>query len=174
MTRAYKALRDAELRKAFDVWGGYLAARTGEDPLVLDRLRSLLESARENAAEQDLTWARELVDRMYEEAREGGLRWAPTRPRPREADAQARDYAKDVLPEMLSRQLRDRIDSVRSSVSFLERRFRDAPGLDEAVRQDALYLAIRAETALDLVHLRPAERELERLRALARWWGLVD
>jgi len=172
VTGAYEALRDAGLRKAFDVWGGYLAARTGEDPRVLSRLRALLESAREFAAEGDADWARELVDQMYEEARDGGLRWAPTPPRPQEADAQARDYAKDVLPGVLSLELRDRLDAVEVSVRVLGFRFQDAPGLDESVRQDVLYLTARAEAALDLAHLAAAERELGRLRTLARWWGV--
>ncbi|WP_405704786.1 hypothetical protein OG264_00460 [Streptomyces xanthophaeus] len=43
----YKIMLDAESSKAFDVWSGYLNARTGEDLQVRARLRSTLQSARQ-------------------------------------------------------------------------------------------------------------------------------
>lgn len=47
----YEVMPDVELRKAFDVWSGYLDARTGEDPQVRADLRAMLEKAREAASE---------------------------------------------------------------------------------------------------------------------------
>ncbi|MFF4548519.1 hypothetical protein [Streptomyces sp. NPDC001435] len=90
----YKIMLDAELNKAFDVWSGYLDARTGEDPQARARLRSTLEAARAAVAEGDPASARALVADMYDDAREVGLPWAPMAPSPCEADKQARDYAR--------------------------------------------------------------------------------
>ncbi|MEU0368662.1 hypothetical protein ABZ070_00050 [Streptomyces sp. NPDC006283] len=170
MPDVYQAMLDGELSKAFDVWSSYLDARTGEDPQVRARLRSWLESARAAAAESDLVTARALVADMYEEAREAGLLWAPSSPRPCEADGQARDYAKDTLPQVLPQGLRDGLFHIAVSLSVTARRLR-AVCLDAATREDVLYVTARAEMALDLAHPTAAQRELDRLKAIARRWG---
>ncbi|MFJ9590440.1 hypothetical protein [Streptomyces acidicola] len=172
MPDAYKVMVDAELSKAFDVWSGYLDARTGEDPHARARLRSILESARAAADEGDCATARAVVADIYDEAREAALLWAPSQPRPCEADRQIRDYAKDALPQVLPLGIRDRLDHVAVSLHVTSRRLEDAPGLDEATRHDILYITARARMALDLAHPTAARRELERLKAIARRWGL--
>lgn len=172
MPDVYGVMRDAELRKAFDVWSGYLDARTGEDPEARAGLRALLESAREAAAEGDAGAARAWVADMYDAAREAGLRCAPALPRPCEADRQTRDYAKDELPRVLPRALRDRLSTIELFLYMTGRRLQAAPGLDTAARRDILYITARAEMALDLAHEAAAQRELERLGALARRWGV--
>ncbi|MEU3787036.1 hypothetical protein [Streptomyces sp900129855] len=172
MPDAYEVMLNAELSKAFDVWSGYLDARTGEDPEVRARLRSMLESARAAAAEGDPVSARALVADMYDDAREAALPWAPSPPRPCEADRQARDYAKDALPQVLPLGLRDRLDGIVLSLYVLGRRLETVPGLDAATRQDVLYVTARAGMALDLAHPAAARRELERLKAIGRRWGV--
>lgn len=173
MPDAYEAMLDAELSKAFDVWSGYLEARTGEDPQVRARLRFSLESARASATEGDLATARALVSNMYEDARAAALPWAPSLPRPCEADRQTRDYAKDTLKQVLPLGLRDRLDHVAISLSVTGRQLQAAPGLDAASRQDILYISARAAMALDLAHPAAAGRELERLEAIARRCGVA-
>ncbi|GHH94600.1 hypothetical protein [Streptomyces capillispiralis] len=172
MPDAYEVLEDAELRKAFDVWSGYLDARTGEEPGVRARLRAVLESARTAAADGDPGTARALVGDLYDEAREAGLAWAPPAPRPCEADRLARDYAKDALPQVLPLSLRDRLDQVALFLSVTGRRLAAAPGIDAALREDILYVTARAGMALDLAHPAAARRELERLKAIARRCGV--
>ncbi|WKX17486.1 hypothetical protein [Streptomyces sp. HUAS CX7] len=172
MPDVYKIMLDAELSKAFDVWSGYLDARTGEDPQARARLRSSLESAREAAAAGDPASARALVAEMYDDVREAGLPWAPVLPDPCTADRQARDYAKDDLREVLPLHLRDELDSIEIFLSVTDRRLRTAPGLDRATRQDILYITARAGMALDLAHPTAARRELERLEAIARRCGV--
>ncbi|MGW0575506.1 hypothetical protein ACWD25_05930 [Streptomyces sp. NPDC002920] len=172
MPDAYEVMLEAELHKAFDVWSGYLDARTGEDPETRVRLRSFLERAGAAAAEGDSERARALIADMYDEAREAGLRWAPCLPRPCEADGQARDYAKDTLRQVLSLGLRDRLDHIAIFLSVTNRRIQAAPGLDEATRQDVRYITARAGMALDLAHATAASRELERLKEIARRWGV--
>ncbi|USQ85646.1 hypothetical protein NFX46_18900 [Streptomyces phaeoluteigriseus] len=168
----YKVLLDAELSKAFDVWSGYLNARTGEDDQVRARLRSTLHSARAAAAEGDPASARALVAEMYDDAREAGLPWAPVRPGPCAADRQARDYAKDELRQVLPVQLREDLDSIALYLRVTGRRLQTAPGLDATTRQDILYISARAGMALDLAHPTAARRELERLKAIARRCGV--
>lgn len=172
MPDVYKIMLDAELSKAFDVWSGYLDARTGEDPQVRARLRSTLYSAREAAAAGDPESARALVSEMYDDAREAGLPWAPLLPDPCAADRQARDYAKDELRQVLPVHLREELDSIAIYLSVTGRRLRTAPGLDTATRQDILYITARAGMALDLAHPTAARRELERLEATARRCGV--
>ncbi|MEU9314863.1 hypothetical protein [Streptomyces sp. NPDC048295] len=172
MQDAYEIMLDAELSKAFDVWSGYVDADTGEDPHVRTRLRSTLESARAAAAEEDRSFARALVADMYDDAREAGLRWAPRPPRPCEADSQARDYAKDELRQVLPLELREDLDSVAIYLRVTGRRLQAAPGLDAATRQDIIYITARAGMALDLADPTAARRELERLKAVARRWGV--
>ncbi|MFD4474499.1 hypothetical protein ACFWPU_00075 [Streptomyces sp. NPDC058471] len=172
MPDAYEVMLDAELSKAFDVWSGYLDARTGEDPRARDRLRTLLESAREAAADGDAAIARTLVADMYDDAREAALPWAPSPPRPCEADRQTRDYAKDTLKQVLPVSLQDRLDSVEIPLSVTGRRLQAAPDLDAATRQDILYITARAAMALDLAQPAAARRELERLKVIARRWGV--
>ncbi|MEV0522295.1 hypothetical protein AB0I66_02625 [Streptomyces sp. NPDC050439] len=173
MPDAYEVMLDAELSKVFDVWSGYLDARTGEDHQVRARLRSMLDSARTSAAEGELATARALVADMYEDARAAALPWAPSRPRPCEADRQTRDYAKDTLKQVLPLELRDRLDHVDLFLSVTCRDLQAAPGLDEATRQDILYISARAAMALDLAHPAAAGRELERLKAIARRCGVA-
>jgi hypothetical protein len=168
----YEVMLDAELRKAFDVWSGYLDARTGEDPQVRADLRAMLEKARAAASEDAPAVARSWVADMYDEARQAGLAWAPAPPRPCEADAQVRDYAKDELPHVLPRALRDRLGWIKVSLSVTTRRLQAVPGLDAATRQDVLYVTARAGMALDLGHPVAAQRELERLEGIARRWGV--
>ncbi|MFF2008300.1 hypothetical protein ACFVWY_04365 [Streptomyces sp. NPDC058195] len=170
----YKIMLDAELAKAFDVWSGYLAAGTGEDPDVRERLRSVLESAREAAAQGDRACARARVAELYEEAEEAGLRWAPAVPSPREADDQARDYVKDRLRGTMSVHRRERLDSIALFLRVSARRLRALPGLDPATREDIVYITARAAMALDLGHPVAAQRELERLRSLERRCGVWD
>ncbi|MGW7080299.1 hypothetical protein [Streptomyces sp. NPDC054866] len=174
MPDAYEVMLDAELSKAFDVWSGYLDARTGEAPEVRAQLRCMLGSARAAGAAGDPATARAVVADMYEVAREAAadLPWAPSPPRPCEADRQARDYAKDTLKRALPVNTQDRLDHVAVSLRVTGRRLQAVPGLDAATRQDILYITARAEMALDLVHLAAARRELERLEALARRWGV--
>ncbi|WP_416968485.1 hypothetical protein [Streptomyces sp. 4F14] len=171
MTDAYKVFQDAESRKAYDVWDSYLAASAGEDPKVRETLRSMLESAREDG---EYTWVQTKLAEMYDEARESGLTWAPTPPRPCEADRQVRDYARDLLRGSLPLRVLDRLDSIGLSLRVLNRRFDDTLGLDRATREDAVYITARAESALDFAHAEAAERELERLKALARRCGVLD
>ncbi|MFE3764300.1 hypothetical protein ACFXPI_21375 [Streptomyces sp. NPDC059104] len=168
----YRIMLDAELDKAFDVWSGYLDARTGEDPQVRARLRSALQSARAAAAEGDPVSARALVAEMYEDAAEAGLAWAPVLPGPRAADGQARDYAKDGLRQVLPVHLREDLDSIAIYLRVTGRRLETAPGLDAATQQDILYVSARAAMALDLAHPTAARRELERLKAIARRCGV--
>ncbi|MGW0908354.1 hypothetical protein [Streptomyces sp. NPDC002853] len=172
MPDAYEAMLDAELSKAFDVWSGYLDARTGEDPQVRARLRSMLDSARASSTEGDLAAARALVANMYDDACEAALPWAPPRPRPCEEDRQTRDYAKDTLRQVLPLGLRDRLDHVALFLSVTGRHLQAAPDLDAATRQDILYISARAAMALDLAHPAAAQRELERLEAIARRCGV--
>lgn len=172
MPDVYEVMRDAELRKAFDVWSGYLDARTGEDPKARAGLRTLLERARAAAAEGDPDAARGLVSDLYDEAREAGLAWAPALPCPCEADRQIRDYAKDELPHVLPLAVRDRLGTIGLFLSVTGRRLRSAPGLDAATRRDILYITARAEMALDLAHPAAAQRELDRLKAIARRCGV--
>ncbi|MFG3249506.1 hypothetical protein [Streptomyces sp. NPDC048187] len=168
----YEIMLDAELSKAFDVWSGYLDARTGEDPDARARLRSTLHSAREAASAGDLEFARALVAEMYDDAREAGLPWAPVLPDPCEADQQARDYAKDDLREVLPLHLRDELDTIALFLTVTGRHLHTAPGLGTATRQDILYITARAGMALDLAHPAAARRELERLQAIARRCGV--
>ncbi|WP_311570280.1 hypothetical protein [Streptomyces lancefieldiae] len=168
----YKIMLDAELSKAFDVWSGYLDARTGEDPQARARLRSTLQSAREAAAAGDPESARALVAEMYDDARVAGLPWAPVLPGPCAADRQARDYAKDELREVLPLHLRDELDGIALFLRVTSRRLQNAPGLDTATHQDILYITARAGMALDLAHPAAARRELERLEAIARRCGV--
>lgn len=170
MPDVYDLLLEAELNKAFDVWSGYLNARTGENPQVLARLRSLLESAREAAAEGDAASARGWVVDLYDEALDADLSWAPPWPRPCEADRQARDYVKDELPQALPLPQREELDGIALQLRVMARRLHAAPGLDTDARQDILYVSARAEMALDLAHPTAARHELERLSALARRW----
>ncbi|MFJ2946611.1 hypothetical protein ACIO8H_03035 [Streptomyces sp. NPDC087226] len=172
MPDVYQIMRDAELSKAFDVWSGYLNARTGEDPEARARLRSALDAAREAAAADDPASARALVAEMYDDAREAGLPWAPLPPDPCTADRQARDYAKDGLREVLPIHLRDELDTIALFLSVTGRRLRAAPNLDTATRRDILYITARAGMALDLAHPTAARRELERLKAIARRCGV--
>ncbi|MGK5733769.1 hypothetical protein [Streptomyces sp. URMC 124] len=172
MPDTYKSMLDAGLNKAFDVWSSYLDARTGEDPAVRDRLRSALESARAAAAGGDSVTARTLVADMYDDARAAGLRWAPSPPRPCEADRQARDYAKDDLRHVLPVELREHLDSIAIYLSVTGRRLRTAPDMDDATRRDIGYITARAGMALDLAHAAAAQHELERLKAIARRWGV--
>ncbi|MEV8087226.1 hypothetical protein [Streptomyces nigra] len=168
----YQIMLDAELSKAFDVWSGYLNARTGEDPQARARLRSTLHSAREAAAAGDSECARALLAEMYDDAREATLPWAPLLPDPCTADREARDYAKDELGEVLPLPLRDELDGIALFLRVTGRRLRTAPGLDAATRQDILYITARAGMALDLAHPTAARRELERLQAIARRCGV--
>jgi hypothetical protein len=168
----YKIMLDAELSKAFDVWSGYLNARTGEDPQVRARLRSTLQSARVAAAKDELGSARALVAEMYDDARETGLPWAPVRPDSCAADQQARDYAKDELRQVLPVDLREDLDSIAIYLSVTGRRLRTVPGLDAATHKEILYISARAGMALDLAHPTAARRELERLKAIARRCGV--
>ncbi|MGW7406052.1 hypothetical protein ACWGI9_20365 [Streptomyces sp. NPDC054833] len=168
----YKIMLDAELTKAFDVWSGYLDARTGEDPQARTRLRSALEAARAAVAEDDPVSARALVADMYDDAREVGLPWAPMAPSPCEADKQARDYAKDELRQVLPVHVREELETIAIFLSVTGRRLQSAPGLDCSTRQDILYITARAGMALDLAHPTAARRELERLEAIARRWGV--
>ncbi|MFJ9590607.1 hypothetical protein [Streptomyces acidicola] len=85
---------------------------------------------------------------MYDKAREAALLWAPSQPRPREADRQMRDYAKDTLPQVLPLGIRDRLDHVAVSLRVTGRRLEAAPGFDEATRQDVLYNTARAGMAV--------------------------
>lgn len=163
---------DAELNKWFDVWSSYLDADTGEDPQARARLRSTLEAACSAAAEGDRESARAMLADMYDDAREAGLPWAPTEPRPCDADSQARDYAKDELRQVLPLPLRDELGVVALHLRVIDRRCRTAPGIDAATRQDMLYLIARAGMALDLAHLAAARHELDRLKALARRRGV--
>ncbi|MER5915028.1 hypothetical protein ABT124_32345 [Streptomyces sp. NPDC001982] len=173
MPDAYKVMLDAELSKAFDVWSGYLDAHTGEDLQVRAELRSMLESARAAAAEDEDAIARSWIADMYDEAREAGLPWAPSLPRPCEVDRQVRDYAKDALPQVLPVGLRDRLDHIAVSLYVTELRLQDAaPSVDAATRQDILYITARAWMALDLAHPAAAQRELERLKVIARRCGV--
>ncbi|MFJ4686341.1 hypothetical protein [Streptomyces sp. NPDC088789] len=172
MPDGYEVLLDAELSKAFDVWSSYLGARTGEDPQVRARLGSALRSARDAADDDDPVSARAWVEEMYDEAEEAGLPWAPARPRPCEADRQARDYAKDTLRQALPPRLREELDGIALFLRVTNRRLQAAPGLDAATRQDIRYLLARAGMALDLAHPTAARRELERLTALARRCGV--
>ena len=172
MPDVYEVVRDAELRMAFDVWAGYLDARTGEDPEARAGLRAMLASAREAAAEGDDSAARAWVADMYDAAREAGLRWAPVLPCPCETDRRTRDYAKDELPRVLPQALRDRLFTISLFLSVTGRRLQTAPGLDTATRRDVLYVTARAEMALDLAHEAAAQRELERLKAIARRHGV--
>ncbi|BFO17165.1 hypothetical protein SHKM778_35530 [Streptomyces sp. KM77-8] len=82
MPDVYQIMLDAELSKAFDVWSGYLNARTGEDPEARARLRSTLDAAREAAAADDHAFARTLVAEMYDDAQEAGLPGLRSRPTP--------------------------------------------------------------------------------------------
>ncbi|MGW6026182.1 hypothetical protein [Streptomyces sp. NPDC055099] len=173
MPDAYEVMLEAELSKAFDVWSGYLDARTGEDPQVRARLRSMLDSARTAATEGDLATARSLVADMYDDASKAALPWAPSRPRPREADLQTHDYAKDTLRQVLPVGLRERLDHVALSLRVTGRHLQDAPGLDAATRQDILYISARGAMALDLAHPAAAGHELERLEEIARRCGVV-
>ncbi|MET8115622.1 hypothetical protein [Streptomyces prasinus] len=168
----YQIMLDAELSKAFDVWSGYLNARTGEDPQARARLRSTLRSAREAAAAGDPEFARALVAEMYDDAREAGLPWAPVRPGPCAADREARDYAKDDLREVLPLHLREGLDNIAIFLNVTDRRLRAAPGLDTTTCQDILYITARAGMALDLAHPTAARRELERLKGIARRCGV--
>ncbi|MFB6779410.1 hypothetical protein ACFCX0_18750 [Streptomyces sp. NPDC056352] len=172
MPDTYKIMLDAELSKAFDVWSGYLDAHTGEDPQVRARLRSTLESARAAAAEGDPASARALVADMHDDAREAGLLRAPLPPRPCEADGQARDYVKDELRQVLPVHLREHLESIAIYLHVTGRRLQTASGLDAATRQDILYITARAGMALDLAHPTAARRELERLKEIARRWGV--
>lgn len=61
MPDAYKVMLDAELRKAFDVWSGYLDAQTGEDLQGRAELRSMLESAHAAATENEYAIARSWI-----------------------------------------------------------------------------------------------------------------
>ncbi|MFG2926300.1 hypothetical protein ACGFYA_32970 [Streptomyces sp. NPDC048305] len=171
MPDVYQNMLDSELRKAFDVWSSYLDARTGEDPHVRTRLRAMLRSAREAAAEGDPASARTLVAEMYDDAGAAGLPWAPVPPRPCEVDRQTRDYAKDELRRVLPVRLREDLDTVAILLSVTCRRLRTTSGLDAATRQDILYISARAGMALDLAHPTAARRELERLRTIARRCG---
>ncbi|MEU9418997.1 hypothetical protein [Streptomyces sp. NPDC048272] len=164
----YKIMLDAELSKAFDVWSSYLNARTGEDARARSQLSSTLQSAREAAAEEDLVSARNLVAKMYHDAGEADLDWAPVQPGPCTADGQARDYAKDELRQVLPVQLREDLDGIALFLRVTSRRIQSAPGLDAATRQDILYISARAGMALDLAHPVAARRELERLKEIAR------
>ncbi|MFI2426306.1 hypothetical protein ACH5A7_19760 [Streptomyces sp. NPDC018955] len=168
----YKIMLDAELSKAFDVWSGYLDARTGEDPKARARLRSTLQSAREAAAAGNAEFARALVAEMYDDARETCLPLAPVLPGPCTADRQARDYAKDDLRQVLPVHLREELDSIAIYLRVTGRRLRTAPGLDTATHQDTLSISARADMALDLAHPTAARRELERLEAIARRCGV--
>lgn len=172
MPDVYQIMLDAELSKAFDVWSGYLNARTGEDPEARARLRSALDAAREAADTDDPASARALVAEMYDDAREAGLPWAPLPPDPCTADRQARDYAKDDLRGVLPVHLREELDSIAIYLSVTGRRLRTAPDLDTATRRDILYITARAGMALDLAHPTAARRELERLKAIARRCGV--
>ncbi|MEW1778329.1 hypothetical protein [Streptomyces sp. NPDC086777] len=171
MPDVYEALLDAELSKAFDVWSGYLDARTGEDPGVRAALRSLLDDARALAAEGDRAVARARLADMDDTARAAGLAWAPMPPRPCEADRQARDYVKDTVPP-LPLCLRDRLDHIVVTLAVTGYRLRDAGDLDAATREDIGYVTARAWMALDLAHVAAAQRELERLKAIARRCGV--
>ncbi len=168
----YGIMLDAELSRAFDVWSGYLNARTGEDPQVRARLRDTLLSARTAAAEGESARARALVAEMYDDARDAGLPWAPVSSGPRAADREARDYAKDELRQVLSVALREDLDSVAIYLRVTRRRLGAASGLDAATREDILYVSARAGMALDLGHLPAARRELERLEGIARRCGV--
>ena len=92
--------------------------------------------------------------------------------RPCEADSQTRDYAKDELRQVLPLELREDLDSVAIYLRVTGRRLQAAPGLDAATRQDIIYITARAGMALDFADLTAARRELERLKALARRWGV--
>ncbi|MFI8192096.1 hypothetical protein ACIF8T_25485 [Streptomyces sp. NPDC085946] len=172
MPDVYGFMLDAGLSKAFDVWAGCLDARTSEDPRARARLRALLESARAAAAEGDAAEARAQVAELYDEAAEAALPWAPSPPRPCEADGQARDYAKDALRHVLPVDLREELDTVALHLRVTTRRLLAAPGLDAASREDVVHLAARAGMALDLAHPTAARHQLERLQAVARRWGL--
>lgn len=172
MPDVYQVTLDAELSKAFDVWSGYLDADTGEDPEARARLRSMLEQARAAAAEGDLVSARAAVTDMYDDARETRLPWAPEPPRPCEADEQVRDYAKDELVKVLPLRARDALEIVALSLSVRGSRLQCLPGLDRATRQDIHYIIGRAKMALDLAHPTAVRRELERLAAIERRWGI--
>ncbi|MFJ8668872.1 hypothetical protein [Streptomyces sp. NPDC093600] len=173
MPDTYEIMLDAELNKAFDVWSGYLDARTAEDPEARARLRSTLESARAAAAEGDPASARALVADMYDDAREAGLPWAPSPPSLCEADAQARDYAKDELRQVLPVGLREELDTIALFLRVTGRRLRATPGLSTATCQDIRYITARAGMALDLAHPTAARHELERLKAIARRCGVA-
>lgn len=174
MTDAYEVLLDAELEKAFDVWSSYLDARTGEDPDVRAGLRATLDLARRAVDEHDHPRARRLVADLYEEAHEAELPWAPARPRPHEADAQARDYAKDELPRVLRQGRRDRLGTIDLFLRVTGRRLRSVPDLDAATLHDIHYITARAGMALDLAHPVAAQRELDRLKVIARRYGVED
>ncbi|MDQ0983826.1 hypothetical protein [Streptomyces sp. V2I9] len=171
MPDVYQLMMDAELSKAFDVWSGYLNSRTGEDSGARARLRDTLESARAAAADGELAHARALVAEMYDEAYEAGLRWAPARPTPEEADREARDYVKDELRNVFTVHRREELDTIGICLSVTRRSFRALPDLDAATRHDIAYICARAGMALDLAHATAARRELERLEALARRLG---
>ncbi|MDN3023842.1 hypothetical protein [Streptomyces sp. S.PB5] len=174
MADAYEALLDAELAKALDVWSSYLDARTGEDPEVRAGLRVMLDRARRAVEERDHAGARRWVADLYEEARRAALPWAPERPRPHEADAQARDYAKDARPHAVGQGRRDRLDTIELFLWSTGRRLRTVPGLVESTLHDIHYITARAGMALDLAHPVAAQRELDRLKEIARRVGAED
>ncbi|MFJ8076846.1 hypothetical protein ACIQ7Q_23615 [Streptomyces sp. NPDC096176] len=71
---------------------------------------------------------------------------------------------------MLPQGLRDQLFHIEVSLSVTGRRLR-AVCLDAATREDILYVTARAEMAFDLAHPTAAQRELDRLKAIARRWG---
>ncbi|MGW1587987.1 hypothetical protein [Streptomyces sp. NPDC002386] len=83
------------------------------------------------------------------------------------------DYAKDDRRTALPVSFREDLDSVAISLSVTNRRLQAAsPRLDAATREDIVYVTARASMAFDLAHLPAARRELERLEAIARHWGV--
>ncbi|WP_351222520.1 hypothetical protein [Streptomyces sp. NPDC002133] len=163
----YDVWRRAELSKRLDVWSSYLGSRVDEGATGRRELEEVLAAARTAQAAGDLDSAEDLSRRLIDDAGEYGLPHAPSAPRPEEADAQVRDYVKDLLPEALSLAERDGLDRVSLFLRCESRRLRGRCDIDPLTRQDIDYVYARAWMALDLGQVEAANRELVRLRDIA-------
>lgn len=157
----------AELAKRIDVLAGFLGSRRAGDPELRTEATAAAEEAHAALAAGDLRRAREGLHEL-----EGlAVDWRdhphfPAEPRPAEADEQVRDYVKDRLRGVVSRDELDRLDRPYLSLVVTRRRLCARPDLDRRTREDVQYVYARGRMALDLGHPEAAAREARRLEAI--------
>lgn len=173
MARICRLMEDAwersEVSKRVDVLAGFLSSRPRyrTDAEAREGLADVLEIVRESLEDGSFDEARRCLADLEAEATE----WAdhphfPVTPILYEADAQVRDYAKDLTRGLVSAKKRDELGVIALSLRVRRSQVLRRCDLTPRDREDLHYVCGRLAMALDLGHAAAARRELGRLEAI--------